>query len=150
MNHPMIETSAPRSARMSFPALALIACMAFVATLFPAFAEARGEAIYNVEGSAIPAGLDAGRIEKGIILGGNQRGWRVTRVADGHLLATLTIRKHVAAADIRFDTATYSITYRESVNLNAKPDGTIHRNYNKWIRNLDTDIQRALTTLSLQ
>lgn len=114
----------------------------------PVPAHAR-EPLVNIGSAPIPGGLDATKIEKGIILGGMQRGWTMTKVADGHLQATLLIRRHTAVADVMWNGNAYSITYKDSVNLDYK-DGRIHRNYNKWIRNLDQDIQRALLQLTLQ
>ncbi|TOO24649.1 hypothetical protein CGH40_22300, partial [Vibrio parahaemolyticus] len=43
----------------------------------------------------------------------------------------------------------YSIIYLNSVNLKAS-DGKIHRNYNRWVNNLNVDIQRALALLGTQ
>jgi hypothetical protein len=48
--------------------------------------------------------------------------------------------------DIRYDTSSYDITYRDSHNLDY--DGEkIHSNYNGWIQNLDDAIQNELMTL---
>ena len=38
------------------------------------------------------------------------------------------------------------ITYKDSINLDAGTDGTIHKNYNGWIQNLNKGI---VTQLSL-
>ena len=38
--------------------------------------------------------------------------------------------------DIVFDTSKYSITYKESSNLDYK-NHKIHRNYNRWVANLN-------------
>ena len=43
----------------------------------------------------------------------------------------------------------YSIIYLNSVNLKAS-DGKIHRNYNRWVNNLNVDIQRAIALLGNQ
>lgn len=122
--------------------LSLLACL-------PIAGHARAEPLVNISSAPIPAGLDPAKVEKGIILGGMQRGWVMKRVADGHLQATLLIRKHTAVVDVKWSGNTYSITYKDSVNLDYE-DGRIHRNYNKWIRNLDQDIQRAFLQLTLQ
>jgi hypothetical protein len=55
----------------------------------------------------------------------------------------LYIRSHVATVDIYFGTTSYSIIYKDSVNLDYK-DGRIHRNYNKWVQNLNSDIQSKI------
>ena len=111
-------------------------------------AHAKWEEIYNVEAAEIPAGLSNAKIVKAIQTGGAQRGWVVTEEGAGHLLATLNIRSHTVRADIKFTSSSYSITYRDSQNMKFKK-GKIHGNYNKWVRNLDGDIQRALMLVSL-
>lgn len=64
----------------------------------------------------------------------------------GYIVGTLKLRSHVAVVDIRHTTKSYSITYKDSTNLDY--DGTnIHRNYNGWISNLDRAIKTQLATL---
>ncbi len=106
------------------------------------------EDIYNVTSAPVPAGLTAAQIESAVTTGGASRGWVVERQGEGHLLATLNVRSHTVRADIHFDLATYSITYRDSENLKFRK-GKIHGAYNKWIRNLKRDIDRQLALVSL-
>ena len=47
---------------------------------------------------------------------------------------------------IEYSPKTYSILYRDSVNLDEK-GGEIHRNYNQWIDNLDRAIRVQLEKL---
>ena len=61
----------------------------------------------------------------------------------GRVSGTLLVREHTAMIDVDHDTKTYTIRYRDSVNLNAK-DGAIHPNYNSWIQNLDRNIRAEL------
>ena len=111
-------------------------------------AQAAYEEILNVSGSPIPAGVPTEKIRAAIVTGGAQRGWVMQDEGPGHLLATLNVRSHTVRADIRFDGQTYSITYRDSENMKFKK-GKIHGAYNKWVRNLDADIQRALLLVAL-
>lgn len=63
-----------------------------------------------------------------------------------NMVGTLNLRSHMAQVDIRYTTTSYSITYRDSKDLNY--DGSnIHRNYNNWIRNLDQAIKQQLASL---
>ena len=55
----------------------------------------------------------------------------------------MSLRDHVAVVDVRYTATTYSITYKDSTNLNYR-DGQIHKNYNGWIENLDRDIRNEL------
>ncbi len=109
----------------------------------PVWAAAR---IQNVEGSPIPAGLSAEQIDKAMKAGGATRGWIVKSMGAGHLEATIFVRSHMAQVDIRYADGSYSITYKDSQNL-GYANGKIHRNYNKWVQNLNMDIQRAFAML---
>jgi len=52
----------------------------------------------------------------------------------------------MARVAIAYSTRSYSITYKDSHTMNY--DGaTIHRNYNKWVRNLEILINRQLSSL---
>jgi len=74
--------------------------------------------------------------------------WNMRVVEPGHILATLHIRSHTATVDIKYTTKSYTITYNTSTNLNYNPDdNTIHSNYNGWIQNLNSAINRQLATL---
>ena len=109
----------------------------------PAYA---AKAIENIEASPIPSGLSDAQIVKAMQNGGATRGWIVKQVEPGHVEATIYVRSHMAKVDIMYDAAAYSIRYNNSENLGYK-DGKIHRNYNKWVNNLNMDIQRAFAML---
>jgi hypothetical protein len=102
--------------------------------------------IENIDASPIPSGLSDAQIVKAMQSGGATRGWIVKQVEPGHVEATIYVRSHMAKVDIMYDAAAYSIRYNDSENLDYK-DGKIHRNYNKWVQNLNMDIQRALAML---
>jgi len=86
------------------------------------------------------------QIKKAIIVAGSGLGWRIKSQSPGHLIGTLNIRAHKAIVDIKYSTENYSITYKESSNLNY--DGTnIHSNYNGWIQNLEKAINVQVSFL---
>jgi len=88
------------------------------------------------------------RVRDAIIRAGANRGWRMTPQGDGNILGTLEVRSHVARVNIRYDRSSYAITYLDSVNLeHDRNRGTIHKNYNSWIKNLDTDIYNELALI---
>lgn len=101
--------------------------------------------IQNIDNSPITSKqqLTMDDVERAIIEGARVRGWQPRVVAPGHIEAILYIRSHVAEVDIRYDTEKYSITYKNSSNLDYK-NGKIHRNYNKWVQNLNNDIQSKI------
>ena len=74
------------------------------------------------------------------------RGWIVKKIEPGQLEATIYVRSHMAQVTIDYTASGYSIRYKDSTNLGYK-DGKIHRNYNKWVQNLNMDIQRAFAML---
>jgi hypothetical protein len=73
-------------------------------------------------------------------------GWQMKEVKPGHIIPTLNIRSHMAQTDINYNPNTYSITYRDSSDLNYDGD-EIHSNYNGWIQNLDNAIRTQLSML---
>ena len=103
--------------------------------------------IQNVEKSPItlPPGkkMNLQQVTTAIMRAGTRLGWQIQPRSPGRLSGRLDLRGHSAMVDIEHDTRTYTIKYRDSVNLDAK-DGMIHRNYNGWIQNLDKNIRAEL------
>lgn len=83
------------------------------------------------------------QVRYAIVSAGTGLGWVMTPVSPGLISGRLTLREHVAVVEVRYTTKTYSITYKDSANLNYQ-GGQIHKNYNGWIENLDRDIRAAL------
>jgi hypothetical protein len=88
---------------------------------------------------------------KAIVLAGMGLNWEMDVVTPGHIVGTLSLRKHVAVVDITYDTKAYSITYKKSTNLMmVSDDGTpigIHPNYNGWIQNLNAAIRTQFVAI---
>jgi hypothetical protein len=73
-------------------------------------------------------------------------GWQMRPTNPGHIVGTLILRTHTAVVDINYDTAKYSVTYKDSKDLEY--DGTnIHSNYNGWIQRLDNAIRSQLSLI---
>lgn len=109
-----------------------------------------GAPIRNVVNAPIPPHPAATmeNLEKAMIRAGGTLGWKMTPKGPGKVEGILDIRKHQAIIDVTYDTKTYSITYRDSTNLDYRPEAkTIHSNYNGWIQNLDKAIRAQVTTL---
>jgi hypothetical protein len=124
-----------RTLLIAFAAAALAACV---------------QPIYNVKGAPVegPGGKPPtmAEVEKAIVRAGSALGWKMQPVKPGHVVGTLNLRSHTAIVDVTFDTRTYNINYKDSVELNY--DGTnIHKNYNGWIQNLDKGIRAQLLNL---
>lgn len=83
-------------------------------------------------------------IQEAIVKAATQRGWTVRRVTPGLVQADITVRNtFFAAVDIHYSLSNFRIDYRDSRGLDYK-DGKIHRNYNRWVHNLDKSIMREL------
>lgn len=109
----------------------------------------RANPVYNVQDAAIVTGkanASTDDIQKAILRAGGSLGWNMKPAGNGAILGTLTLRKHVAVVEIKYNPKSYSILYKDSQNLDY--DGsTIHGNYNGWIQNLNRAIQVQLQTL---
>ncbi len=105
--------------------------------------------VYNIEEAPIITSVtDVSKtdIAKAIKRAGITLGWQMKDKAEGEIIGTLLLRKHMAKVSIKYTTDYYSIKYLDSKEL--RYDGTkIHRNYNGWIQNLDRDIQIQLRVL---
>jgi hypothetical protein len=89
-------------------------------------------------------------VRTAIITGCQTDGWTAEIIGERAIRAKLNIKnKHYAVVEIPYSESTYSIIYTSSTNLsyNEKRQ-TIHRNYNKWVLQLSTAINRQFLTLS--
>ncbi|MBC7802420.1 MAG: hypothetical protein H7Y16_00975 [Candidatus Parcubacteria bacterium] len=109
-----------------------------------------GAPVLNVISASIPPHPAANmeNIEKAVIRAGLTLGWQMVPKGPGRVEGVLTIRKHQAIIEVTFDARSYNINYKDSVNLDYRPnDRTIHSNYNGWIQNLDKAIRAQVTVL---
>lgn len=85
-------------------------------------------------------------VKKAIMAAGISLGWQMRDAGPGVIEGTLLLRSHMAQVTIAYTKDTYSITYKNSANLNY--DGTtIHSNYNGWVQNLDNAIRTQLLSM---
>ena len=125
--------------------------VAIVASVLVMFAVGcRGSVpVYNVTEVPVAASkpnpsLD--EVGKAIQRAGVQLGWEMKEMKPGYIVGTLNIRKHLAVVDVNYSTRSYSITYKDSTELQY--DGkSIHQNYNGWVQNLDKGIRAQLSIL---
>ncbi|WP_295891987.1 hypothetical protein [uncultured Vibrio sp.] len=109
----------------------------------------RVQPVMNVEDRPVAYNLTSEQVKSAIVDSAMNRGWVVQDVTAESLSASITVRSHTAKVSIQYSEKYYSITYVSSTNLKAS-DGKIHRNYNRWINNLDVDIQKKLSFLAAQ
>ena len=104
--------------------------------------------VYDVQSAPIVASraLSMTEVEQSIRVAGAGLGWQMVPRGAGSVEGTLLLRTHRAVVDIKYDTKSYSIKYKDSSNLQY--DGsTIHSNYNGWIQNLERAIRGAVSAL---
>lgn len=111
---------------------------------------ARRHPIYNVSGARLAQAPGTpspaiGQVSKAIWAAGKKLGWQIEEVRPGELTGTLHLRSHVAVVSIVHDTSTFSINFKDSTNLLHDGD-RIHKNYNKWIRRLERQIQAEIAS----
>lgn len=104
--------------------------------------------ILNIEEAPVSTAsgktLSPQEVRAAIVRAGSSLGWQMRDEGPNKLVGTLYLRSHTAVVDIPYNSKTYSIKYRSSVNLDAK-DGQIHKNYNGWIQNLTRSINAQLS-----
>lgn len=77
------------------------------------------------------------------------REWSVLDETPGKIRAeyrkpNADVGDHVVVVDITYDADSYSIDYVDSKNMRYDGSaGTIHRNYNRWVANLERDLSLA-------
>lgn len=94
--------------------------------------------------STVSAGHTADQVKTAILKAGHKREWIMSENGPGVIKARLQARDHSAEVKITYSATSYSINYENSRNLNAE-NGKIHNNYNRWVNNLDRDIQLNLS-----
>jgi len=97
-----------------------------------------------VTGTGKPPTAD--QVRSAIVRAGNGLGWQMTPTDPGLVTGRIALRGHTAVVDVRYTPSNYSITYKDSTNLDY--NGTqIHKNYNGWVENLNRDIRANLLSL---
>ena len=124
-----------------------------VVMVFSLGCSSRGHPITNVENAPVPTAtgktLTADEVQKAIMRAGTMTGWVIQPEQPGRLMGRSAFgagERHVAVVTIQYDAKSYSINYRDSVNLNADTGmNQIHRAYNEKVSTLDRAIRNELT-----
>ena len=93
---------------------------------------------------SVSAGHTQEQVKNAILKAGVQRQWIMSEVGPGVIKGRQQTRNHVAEVRITYSATGYDIKYDSSLNLQAS-GGKIHKNYNRWVHNLDKDIQVNLS-----
>lgn len=109
----------------------------------------RTAAVYNVQNDPIEVNVSQDKVYQAIKMAGNSKGWIITKVKPGLAMGKLNARKHEAVVEIPYTAKSFSINYKNSLNLNYNAEtNQIHNNYNGWVQNLRNAINFQLSTLS--
>lgn len=109
---------------------------------------ARTGHIANIS-STVGTGHTEAQVKSAILKAGVQRDWIMNEAGPGVIKARQQNRQHVAEVRINYSASSYTISYVSSQGLRAN-GSKIHRSYNRWVNNLDKDIQINLTRASAQ
>lgn len=124
-------------------------CISLLLTLLLVVGCGRVQPVLDMEDTPVGFDLQSKQVKAAIVQSAINRGWSVEEVSPGVLNAKIQVRSHFAEVKIPYNNKYYSIIYLNSVNLKAN-DGNIHRNYNRWVNNLNVDIKRALALLGTE
>ncbi|MRS16356.1 hypothetical protein GJV06_15835 [Enterobacteriaceae bacterium RIT691] len=93
----------------------------------------------------VTAGHTDAQVRSAILKAGLNRQWIMADAGPGIIKGRQQARDHTANIIVQYSANSYIIKYDGSVNLMAS-GGQIHKNYNRWVHNLDKDIQLNLST----
>lgn len=82
-------------------------------------------------------------VEKAIVSACQQRGWMCKATSEGTIAGLLDVRKHQVKIDIVYDEKSYSLKYKDSMNMKYDGD-SIHKKYGQWMNNLSRSIDNQL------
>ncbi|MCA7011707.1 hypothetical protein LF934_03540 [Dickeya dadantii] len=97
----------------------------------------------------IAGNYTADQVKIAILQAGLQRKWVMTPVAPGVINGRIDDRGHSADIRVNYTPSNYTINYVNSYNLKAD-DGKIHKTYNRWVNNLDREIQLKLASQQIK
>ena len=89
------------------------------------------------------------QVRQAILYAGLNRGWIMNPTSEGMIDGKILLRGHRADIQITYNDNSYQIKYIGSSNMNAK-EGKIHSNYNRWVANLNKDIQLELARQNIK
>ncbi|MDR2191520.1 MAG: hypothetical protein LBO62_01375 [Endomicrobium sp.] len=82
--------------------------------------------------------------------------WELTENGDGAFTATLNNKEYTAVADIKYSNSYFTITYKDSKNLNFSPKDDklfpykINTGYNRWVTILEQKIRLNVRKVFLE
>lgn len=94
--------------------------------------------------TSVSAGHTQDQVKTAILKAGIQRQWVMSEVGPGVIKARQQTRDHVAEVRITYTATSYDIKYDAALTCRHLVE-KFTKNYNRWVRNLDKDIQLNLS-----
>jgi hypothetical protein len=91
--------------------------------------------------------LSINEIKNSIILACEGRDWRVDNVTSSYVTAVYSKPGMSATVQINYDATKYTIEWKNSTGSLERKGDTIHKTYNRWVRNLQLDIDKKLNAI---
>lgn len=102
------------------------------------------EVMYTANSIQLPAGMTMEAVKRGVRKALFIKDWQIREVTLGDIQAQFKKgEKYMLAVDVKYDTKSVGIAYKDSVGLNYA-DGLIHKTYNERIRDLEKAIRAEL------
>ncbi|MDB1123267.1 hypothetical protein [Vibrio algarum] len=108
----------------------------------------RVQPIMDVENTPVAYDLQKKQVKMAIIDSAVSRGWVVKKAESNEVELEFMARTHKATIRVPYSEKFFSILYVSSENLKADAKGNIHRNYNRWVNNLNVDIQKKISVIA--
>src|SRR5262249_11976626 len=124
----------------------LMTCLSrilIVAALTIVAACSTSKPVLNIDDAPIAGTHTPDQVRVAIATVAKKRGWTVEDAGPGMLKATLVTHEHRAVVNIPYTATSFGIHYVDSTNLNYNGK-SIHRNYDRWVKNLREDIEHEL------
>jgi hypothetical protein len=116
---------------------------AVMAVLVFAVAACRTSPMYNAQNIQFDKPLaSTSAAGQAIKRAAQELNWRTTPKSDGQMIVRQNVRgKHEVELLVKYDNKKFTILYQSSENMKYDAEkGTIHSNYNSWVKNLENAI----------
>lgn len=134
----------------------LLLAIALLVIALPATAARRSVLMEDLRNQPVVTGSGKApsveQVRQAVLAGIVDAGWEIRPgTGEDHVVAKLLVRgKHTAYVDVTWTTAAFSVTYKDSENLNYSDEAArpvIHPNYNVWTRQLADAIRKRVLEL---
>jgi hypothetical protein len=107
----------------------------------------------------VPGGLSTAQEEQAIVAAARYRAWTVVDQQPGMIVLKYAREDYSATVSVAYDTKQVTVAYKDSENLGyahkqdyatKETHDVIHPSYNRWVVNLERDIEIEMLVLTLK